>query len=299
MRSFIRLSGSMAVVALAGTALTAAAPAIPALAAGPPPIRVPCRADALATAITAANSAGSAVLSLPANCTYNVATPATAADGLPLITGSVTLAGGRGTEIRRTGAAAFRLLDVAAGGTLILSSVSVTRGSTAGLGGGILNGGTLIINQGTLSGNKAGNGGAVSNSAGGTVRISDALISGNTTTGVGGGGIINFGTLSLAGSILSGNTAPINGGGLNTQPAGVSRLSQDTIIKNTAGGLGGGLANLGTLALTGTTVRLNKASGGGGIATGTADSVTLRASTVTDNAPDNCNPAGTIPGCDN
>jgi hypothetical protein len=172
----------------------------------------------------------------------------------------------------------------------------VTRGSTARRGGGILNGGTLIISQGTLSENKAGNGGAVSISAGGTARISDALISGNTTTGVGGGGIVNFGTLSLAGSILSGNTALINGCGLNTQPGGVSRLSQDTVIKNTSAGLGGGLSNLGTLSLTDTTVRLNKGTGGG-IATGNTN-VTLRASTVTDNAPDNCTPAGTIPGCD-
>jgi hypothetical protein len=298
MKSFISLSGSLAVVALAGTALTAAAPAMPALAAGTAPIRVPCRADALAAAITAANGTGSAVLSLPANCTYNVATPATAADGLPIITGSVTLAGGQGTEIRRVGAAAFRLLEVAAGGTLTLNSVSVTRGRTAALGGGILNAGTLIIDQGTLSGNTGSNGGAVSNSAGATARISDTLISGNTTTSVGGGGIINFGTLSLAGSILSGNTAPVNGGGLNTQPGGVSRLAQDTVIKNTSGGLGGGLSNLGTTSLTGTTVRLNKGTGGGGIATGNAN-VTLRGSTVEDNAPDNCNPAGTIPGCDN
>jgi hypothetical protein len=72
---------------------------------------------------------------------------------------------------------------------------------------------------------------------------------------------------------------------------------QDTFIKNTSGGLGGGLSNLGTTSLTGTTVRLNKAAGGGGIATGNTN-VTLRVSTVTDNAPDNCNPAGTIPGCD-
>lgn len=300
MVSFIRMSGSIGAVALAGAALTTAvAPAAQAAASSSTTIGVPCRADRLAAAITRANTLGGATLSLPGNCTYSVATPATAADGLPLITGNVLLAGGHNTEIRRTGAASFRLLDVASGGTLFLNSVAVTRGSTAGLGGGILNAGTLIIGGSSrLSGNKASNGGAVSNSNGATARISDTLITGNTTTGVGGGGIINFGTLTLAGSILTGNTAPINGGALNTQPSGTTRISQSTFTLNTSGGLGGAIANLGTTSLTGTTVRRNTASGGGGIATGNAH-VTLRASTVTDNAPTNCNPLNTIQGCHN
>jgi predicted outer membrane repeat protein len=297
MRSFVRMSGSMAAVALAGAALTALAPAH-AMAAGPRTIRVPCSAAALAAAITTANGLGSAVLSLPANCTYSVATPATPSDGLPVITGAVTLAGGRNTVIRRTGVAAFRLLEVATSGTLIMNSVSVTGGRTAGLGAAILDGGTLIVDEGAFSGNTAGHGGAVSISAGGTARITNALFTGNTTTGVGGGAIINFGTLTLAGSILTGNTAPINGGALNTQPAGTSRISQSTFTRNTSGGLGGAISNLGTTSLAGTTVRLNKASGGGGIATGNTN-VTLHGSTVEDNAPDNCNPAGTIRGCFN
>jgi hypothetical protein len=295
MRSFVRMSGSMALVALAGAAVTALAPA-QAMAAGPRTIRVPCSATALAAAITTANGLGSAILSLPSTCTYSVMTPATPADGLPIITGAVTLAGGPHTVITRGGVSAFRLLEVAASGRLIMSSVSVTRGSTAGLGGGILNAGTLIIDQGTFSGNKAANGGAVSNSAGATARITDALFAGNTSTGVGGGAIINFGTLTLDGSIVTGNTAAINGGGLNTQPGGTSRISQSTFTRNTSGGLGGGMSNLGTTSLFGTTVRLNKGSGGGGIATGNTN-VTLRGSTVEDNTPDNC--SGTIPGCVN
>jgi hypothetical protein len=298
MRSLLRLSGGIAAAALAGTALTTAVPAVPALAAGPPTIRVPCSGGALATAITSANGLGSAVLSLPAGCTFNVAAPATATDGLPVITGSVTLAGGRDTVIRRAGTAAYRLLEVAAGGTLIVNQVTVSRGSIDAMGGAILDGGTLIVNQATLSQNTGRNGGAVAISAGGTARITDTLISGNTTTGAGGGGVVNFGTLTLDGSILSGNTAPINGGGLNTQPFGVSRVAQTTFIRNVSSGLGGGISNLGTTSLAGSTVRLNKGTGGGGIATGNAN-VTLRDTQVEGNAPDNCSPAGTIPGCDN
>jgi hypothetical protein len=161
---------------------------------------VPCSGGALAAAITTANGLGRAVLSLPAGCTFNVATPATAADGLPIITGSVTLAGGQNTAIKRVGSAAYRLLEVAAGGTLIVNHVTVSRGSTAGPGGAILDGGTLIVNQAALAQNTAGNGGAISITAGATARITDTLFSANTTTGVGGGAIINFATLTLDGS---------------------------------------------------------------------------------------------------
>ena len=120
----------------------------------------------------------------------------------------------------------------------------------------------------------------------------------NTTTGVGGGGIINFGTLTLAESSISGNHAPINGGGLNTQSAAISHITQSQIVNNVSGGLGGGLSNLGTTTISGSSVRFNKGSGGGGIATGNTN-VTLQSSTVTSNAPDNCKPLNTIPGCVN
>ena len=134
MRSFVRMSGGVAAVALAGAALTALAPG-QAMAAGPRTIQVPCSATALASAITAANGLGSAILRLPSTCNYLVTTPATATDGLPIITGTVTLEGGPRTVITRASASSFRLLEVAASGTLITSSVSVTGGKTAGLGG--------------------------------------------------------------------------------------------------------------------------------------------------------------------
>jgi len=299
MGSFVRLSGSMAAVALAGAALTAALPAAEAQAvAGLQSITVPCSTSALVAAISTANSSGAAEVVLSGNCTYDITTPATAADGLPIVTGRIILAGGANTVIRRspTAPTAFRILDVAAGATLSLHGISVLNGSTNGLGGGIQNAGTLVLSQARLSGNTAGNGGALANIAGATARVSDTRFSENTTTGVGGGGIINMGTLTLAGSILSGNSAPINGGGLNTQAAGTSRISQSTIVRNVSGSLGGGISNLGTTSLDGTRVELNRGSSGGGIATSN-NNVTLGNSLVRYNTPDNCSPLGTIPGC--
>jgi hypothetical protein len=88
-----------------------------------------------------------ATLVLPGNCTYVITTPATAADGLPVISGHISLVGGRNAAIRRSPVAltAFRILAVAAGGALSLAGISVLNGSTAGLGGGILNSGTLTL----------------------------------------------------------------------------------------------------------------------------------------------------------
>jgi hypothetical protein len=302
MGSFVRRPGIMAGVLLAGAALTAAAPAAAAQAmtATPGVINVPCSTSALATAITTANGGGAAVLVLAGNCSYDIQTPATASDGLPLITGHVSLVGGKNTVIRRSPAAltAFRVLDVAAGATLRVANLSIRNGSTAGLGGGIQNAGSLWVSKVMFSGNQAGNGGALSNSAGATATLDDATIAENTTTGVGGGGILNSGTLTLSESSLSGNHAPINGGGLNTQSAGISHISQSQFVHNVSGGLGGAISNLGTTTLYGTSVRFNKGSGGGGIATGNTN-VTLTNSTVTSNTPDNCSPLNTIQGCVN
>ncbi len=65
------------------------------------------------------------------------------------------------TVIRRSPAAltSFRVLEVAAGATLRVTNLSIRNGKTAGLGGGILNAGTLWIGKVTFTGNSAGNGG--------------------------------------------------------------------------------------------------------------------------------------------
>jgi hypothetical protein len=260
-------------------------------------ISVPCSTVALTTAINDANTNGGAVLSLASNCTYDITVPAIVADGLPVITGRVTITGGGpSTVIERDAVPLFRIFEVAVGGNLVLNHVLVQDGSTAGLGGAILNGGTLTVTHSFFYTNTAGNGGAISNSAGATASVLSTLIQNNTTTGVGGGAIINSGSLTVTGSTLKANHAPINGGAINTQAAGTTVISSSSIILNTSGSLGGGISNLGTLRVTGTEIRMNTGTSGGGIATGNSN-VTLVGSVVQDNTPDNCNPLNTIPGC--
>ncbi len=303
MRSFIRLPGSIAAAALAGAALTTAAPAAlaqPALSAAT--VSVPCSSAALVSAISAANTslAPATTLQLAWPCTYSITTPATVTDGLPVILKNITLQGGTNTVIRRSPFTVlpFRILEVATSGTLTVSHISILNGRTAGLGGAILNSGALFVRNSTISGNSASNGGGLSNAASASATISSTLISQNSTSAVGGGGVINFGRLTLFNVVLDSNRAPINGGGLNTQPGAVSRLFQTTVTHNVSLGLGGGISNLGTTSINGSQVRFNTGSSGGGIATGNTN-VTLTSSIVKKNTPDNCNPLNTIPGCSN
>jgi hypothetical protein len=271
MGSSARAAGGIGAAVLAVAALTQ----VPAQAAAKKIVVVPCSSPALAAAITAAN-ATPATLRLAANCTYDITTPAVAGStALPPITGTVTIIGGPSTTLRRDPSIAVaRILRVDAGGSLDLEGVFVLNGiaDSAG-GGGILNNGTLVLRQDTLSGNAGPNGGAVSNGATANALISRTVISSNSTPGTG-GGVINLGTLTVSDSRLSGNTSGADGGGIATV-IGTTHLIQDTIDHNVATGTGGGIRN---------------------VAPGT---VTLSVSIVRNNTPDNCSPLNTIPGCVN
>ncbi|GGO62704.1 hypothetical protein [Nonomuraea cavernae] len=293
-----RIVGGVGAAVFAGITLVAVPSSAQAMAGPARVLVVPCDAAALAAAIRAANGFGVARLLLAPYCLYNYATANAPGVALPVVTGDTTLVGGSNTRIRRDPSAseAFRVLEVASGATLRVQRVAILGGSTAGLGGGILNAGTVVLEQATLSGNSGSNGGAFANNAGAKATISRSRLNANSATSVGGGAIINFGTLTVYRSALTGNSAPINGGALNTQPGGVSHLISSTVTTNTSGGLGGGISNLGTTKLDRVVVEGNTGSGGGGIATGNAN-VEIRNSIVRNNTPDNCSPLNTIPGC--
>ena len=73
-----------------------------------------------------------------------------------------------------------------------------------------------------------------------------------------------------------------------------------TVIGSTVSGnsaaTGGGLASQGRLVMKGSLVTRNTASAAGGIAK-LGGTVVLQATTVIRNAPEDCEPVGTIPGC--
>src|SRR5262249_6763495 len=110
-----------------------------------------------------------------------------------------------------------RVFEVARGATVTLSGLTIRNGGgTAsgaypypaqydGLGGGILNFGSLTVSACTLSNNFANGsgGGAIANFA--ALTVSGCTLSNNSTMSGNGGGIYNGGTLTASGCILSSN----------------------------------------------------------------------------------------------
>jgi hypothetical protein len=157
-------------------------------------------------------------------------------------------------------------------------------GPTQGGGGGIANSGILTLTDSALSGNTASIGGGIFNTDYVTpnVRARAAAVPNTTVTNTTitnnnasflGGGIANIGYSSPQSA-----TMVVTGGTINNNFAsGSSFIIQmgSQPITLTLGGRGGGAANLGTLALSGTTIDGNGASafgttqysngGGGGI----------------------------------
>ncbi|WP_314175075.1 hypothetical protein [Streptomyces winkii] len=326
---------SGAVTAAVGVGLSLAVlPAGPADAAGETHVR--CNdITALKNAINQANTGGGRIR-LASDCTYTLTAPDNADDGLPEITGNVTISG-HNTTIRRAPNATqdFRVLHVVSGGNLTLNSLRISGGRLSladTTGGGLANNdGTLKLNRTIVKGNQASLGGGVYN-FGGELKLNRSVVVRNTTTTVGataGGGVFNTnnGTMTMNGGSLLDNRAPNgNGGGLENIIGATAHLDSVSVRGNTAL-LGGGIRQTqnGSLRLTSTTVRNNIAvsgagmsnnaatatlvrslithntaiTNGGGIDNQAPSQVTLTDSKVVRNTPDNCTPAGSVPGCTN
>lgn len=151
------------------------------------------------------------------------------------------------------------------------NGVDVFSGTGSGIGGGIVNQGTLAINNCVVSGNgSVGDAGGIEND--GVLTASNCTIAANFTDGAdwGGAGIENYGTLTLHGCTISGNWMPdvpiaegsIGGGILNWSNLVVNN---STIANNACAtdGFGGGIFNAGGLAMNNCTVVSNSADPGG------------------------------------
>ncbi|MGH3387504.1 MAG: hypothetical protein ACRDOO_01335 [Actinomadura sp.] len=267
----------------------------------------------LIAAITTANAATSAKIRLGRNCTYDltaafaqVTPPATRGpNGLPIITGDISI-DGRGSTIRRTVAAQFRILEVAAGAVLRATGLGISGGDAgAETGGGVLNArGRVLFDKSTISGNTADNGAGLSNDSG-DMRLERSTVSNNQTraNGGGGGGIYSDGFLMVERSRLTANQANTNGGGLFSELGGRVVLNRSDITSNRAVlGTGGGLHNADGGIVQGSRLKLefNTATDGGAAFNGArAGSVTFSKSNFRSNSPNNCVPLNTLRGCRN
>lgn len=117
----------------------------------------------------------------------------------------------------------------------------ITGGNNSGDGGGIVNKGVLVLENGTITHNKAGkSGGGIHNT--GRLTMTGGIISYNTAVSFHGGGIYNSGTLTLSGGQIQKNEASKSeeskgqGGGILQN--GTMEVSGNPIVKDNAAGHG-------------------------------------------------------------
>lgn len=224
---------------------------------------------------------GRYVLSIPAGGVDDNTSGDLNVDGAAPLT--IAGAGLRATVID-AGGLGDRVLSVARGARLVLSRLSIIGGrapagpagasGVAGVGcaeggagadgldagaaadgGGIFNGGKLVLDTVAVTGNSAGAGGAGGSGGGAGCNGGDGGLGG------GGGGVYNRGRLTLVDSTVSGNRAGAGGGGGSgdANPLGVSGAGGI----GGPGGSGGGLENQGALSVTASTIARNSAGAGG------------------------------------
>jgi filamentous hemagglutinin family protein len=167
------------------------------------------------------------------------------------------------------------------------NTTQVTTGEQVGEGGGIFNaGGTVTINNSTLSNNRAGaNGGAIS-SALGTITVSNqSNLVNNTAIAGSGGGISSFqDSLAIDNSTLSNNEAATEGGGISAFSSIVNISNGTEISDNTAIGSGGGIDSLdSTLTVENSTITGNLAGDFGGGINNLNSTLTVIDSTISNN----------------
>jgi len=180
---------------------------------------------------------------------------------------------------------------------LTLANGNGVTGPNSGRGGGILNFGTLLLEDVALRQNQGFFGGAVDNR--GTLTMRGTTVSNNV--GILGGGLYNEGQLRINDSTISGNTANrgtgdsggLGGGLYNTTTS--AKLTNSTIASNTAEVRGGGIANIsGDARLLNVTVNQNTSPEGASVAN--RDGRTYLENTIVANGTggENCAGARTI-----
>ncbi len=272
---------------------------------------------ALIAAITTANGAGDAdTINLAAGATYGLVaadnTSSTGANGLPVVTSPITIAGNGAILERGAGAVGdFRHFTVDGGGHLTLTDLTLRNGTTPVLG---RNGASVQVRSGTLTATGCtftNNhctgvflGGAIYLHANDSVvDLRDSTLSQNSSAEGGAIELFANGTLTLTrvqvvDNVVERPNSLVDGGGIASSGQGTITIVDSTISGNQAvgpttlvGALGGGLSDQGgatwtiersTISNNTVTSTVNDASGGG-IYEGGAATFTIRNSTISGN----------------
>jgi len=206
---------------------------------------------------------------------------------------NLTIQGPGATNLAISGGNQFRVFEVGERCTVTLQGLTIENGTgiTApsssiyqfdGIGGAVINFGTLTVSGCTVSGSTASAasayGGGIFNADEGTLVVTGSTFSGDSAAR--GGGIFNVGTATITGSTLSGDSATRGGAIYNN---GVMVLTNDIVTDNRAYS-GGGIYNLRAMTLTNDEVTNNTATdSGGGIFNETTGTLLLISSDVSGN----------------
>ena len=225
----------------------------------------------LITAITNANSSGTPTTICLTDSTYTLTavdnTDTSGPNGLPVITGDITIYGNNAIIQRDATAPAFRLFKVDSGGQLTLQAVTLNGGDAGtGAGGGVRNLGTLTLIDARVENGSAVWGGGLHNL--GTLSLTNGQVL-NNSADHGGGLYGGDGSLTVTGTTITGNSANNNGGGIYMASDTDLTLTNATLTNNDAdasAGLGGGLyMNGDSIAIDGGDISSNDAYRGGGV----------------------------------
>lgn len=159
----------------------------------------------------------------------------------------------------------------AGSGTVTLTDSELKTNIALSQGGGLYSsGGQVSIVDSDLTGNTAGSGAGISNTA--EMNLTGGIISGNIADSSG-GGIMNFGGLEVVYGTISGNMAN-SGGGINS--FGNLSITNTLLSGNEVDQNGGAILNSsGTLTLTKVEILDNTSNYGGGIYHNSSQAMTL------------------------
>jgi CSLREA domain-containing protein len=222
----------------------------------------------------------------------------TAISFAPGLTGTITLArpaaGGGRLEIdkrlsitgpstgiviqRRSTDPAFRILRIGSGVSVKLTNLTIRGGKTDRGGGGIINFGTLVLTDCTMSDNSAHEGGGIDNH--GPLTLLNSTIRRNSADFIGGGvANHNFDTVTIANTTFANNSASALVAGGIWNLGGTLVLTNSLVVSNT----GGGIYNTGTATVISTRIADNSGAADGGGIRNTGE-MTLSLSTVVHNS---------------
>jgi CSLREA domain-containing protein len=196
-------------------------------------------------AATQSTSSGTITLSTSTPGDYNVTVGGTLNIGA-----NMSIVGPNANLLSIDGGRAYQVFNIG-GGTVSISGLTITNGSTTSNGGGIGNESTLTVANCTISNNSTnspGSGGGIADNVGAKLTVTNSTFNGNYGFN-GGGGIYNYGgALTVTNSTFTQNTGSVGGAIYNTFH-GTLTMTNSTISGNTAPFYGPGIQNAGSSAV--------------------------------------------------